>query len=156
MLDAVENNSTINRYLKGNQDGSGRVSRLSIWHSLNNDVWAAASTHPRMVNNARILTGEDVAFFHGKVMMKEARSGGAWEWHQDYGYWYDQGFVFPRMMSAFVALDPAALENGCLRILKGSHKMGRLTHGRGGRPDRGRHGTAITRFRRTSKKSRAK
>ena len=129
MLDAVENDPTINRYLKGNQDGGGRVSRLSIWHSLNNDVWAAASTHPRMVNNVRILTGEDVAFFHGKVMMKEAQSGGAWVWHQDYGYWYDQGFVYPRMMSAFVALDPAFAENGCLRILKGSHKLGRLTHG---------------------------
>lgn len=129
MLDEIESSSTINQYLGIRQDASGRQTKLSIWHSLNNDVWAAASTNPRMVNNARILLGEDVAFFHGKVMLKEARSGGAWEWHQDYGYWYDQGFVFPRMMSAFVALDPATSENGCLRILKGSHKMGRLTHG---------------------------
>jgi len=129
MLDAIENGSTISQNLNVRQDAQGRQTKLSIWHSLNNDVWAAASIHPRMVNNARILLGEDVAFFHGKVMLKEARSGGAWEWHQDYGYWYDQGFVFPRMMSAFVALDPAREENGCLRVLKGSHKLRRLTHG---------------------------
>lgn len=129
LLEATGNNATISHYMNGVKDASGRTSRLSIWHSLNNDVWAAASTHPRMVNNARILLGEDAAFFHGKVMMKEAGSGGAWEWHQDYGYWYNQGFVFPRMLSAFVALDPARAENGCLRILKGSHKLGRLSHG---------------------------
>lgn len=130
MLDAInKDNRTINENLNASKDASGRQSKLSIWHSLNNDVWAAASTLPRIVNNIRVLQGEDVAFFHGKVMHKEARSGGAWEWHQDYGYWYDQGFVFPRMMSAFVALDPATVENGCLRILRGSHKLGRLSHG---------------------------
>jgi ectoine hydroxylase-related dioxygenase (phytanoyl-CoA dioxygenase family) len=82
-----------------------------------------------MVNNIRILTGEDVAFFHGKVMLKEARSGGAWEWHQDYGYWYHDGFLFPQMLSVMVALTEANKENGCLQVIKGSHLMGRIDHG---------------------------
>ena len=76
--------------------------------------------------------GEEVSFFHGKVMLKEARTGGKWEWHQDYGYWYNLGFVFPRMMSAFVALDPATRQNGCLQVLRGSHMLGRLSHGQVG------------------------
>jgi ectoine hydroxylase-related dioxygenase (phytanoyl-CoA dioxygenase family) len=76
----------------------------------------------------RILLGEEVGFYHGKVMLKEAGTGGAWEWHQDYGYWYNNGFVFPRMMSAFVALDKATRENGCLQVLRGSHRLGRLEH----------------------------
>ena len=33
----------------------------------------------------------------------------------------------PRLISAFVALDPATRENGCLQVLRGSQKMGRLT-----------------------------
>src|SRR5690606_17889860 len=37
--------------------------------------------------------------------------------------------VFPRMISAFVALDAATIENGCLQVLKGSHLLGRLEHG---------------------------
>ena len=96
--------------------------RLAIWHELGDDIWAAASTNPRIVNNLRILLGEEIAFFHGKVMLKEAKQGGAWEWHQDYGYWYNQGFAFPRLISAFVALDAATKENGCLQVLRGSHR----------------------------------
>ncbi|WP_409340448.1 phytanoyl-CoA dioxygenase family protein [Paenibacillus sp. MBLB4367] len=109
-------------------DESGKKAKLAYWEELADDVWSAASTSSRVVNNVRMLLGEEASFFHGKVMMKEARTGGAWEWHQDYGYWYDQGFLFPHMISAFVAIDPATKLNGCLRVLKGSHKMGRLTH----------------------------
>ena len=32
------------------------------------------------------------------------------------------------MMSIYVALDKATRENGCLQVLKGSHKLGRLDH----------------------------
>ncbi|GAB4468635.1 MAG: phytanoyl-CoA dioxygenase family protein [Armatimonadaceae bacterium] len=119
-------------HTRGKEDASGKQARLAIWHELGDDIWAAASTNPRVVNNVRILLGEEVAFFHGKVMLKEAGTGGAWEWHQDYGYWYNQGFAYPRMLSAFVALDAATQENGCLQVLKGSHKLGRLEHGKVG------------------------
>lgn len=110
-------------------DRAGRTTKISIWHELPNGIWGAASTSPRIVNSVRILLGEDISFFHGKVMLKEAHTYGAWEWHQDYGYWYDEGFVFPRMMSAFAALDPCTRENGCLQVMRGSHKLGRLNHG---------------------------
>jgi ectoine hydroxylase-related dioxygenase (phytanoyl-CoA dioxygenase family) len=110
------------------EDGRGKSARLSIWHELGNDVWAAASTDPRIVNAVRLLVGEDVSFFHGKAMLKEAHSGGAWVWHQDYGYWYNQGFACPQMMSVFVALDPATRQNGCLQVLKASHRLGRINH----------------------------
>ena len=68
--------------------------------------------------------------------MKEAKQGGAWEWHQDHGYWYDQGFVFPRMISALIAIDPATGKNGCLGMLRGSQQLGRVTHGSFGPTDR--------------------
>lgn len=126
---------------RGNEDTSGKKAKLAIWHELGQDIWAAVSTNPRLVNAVRVALGEEIAFFHGKVMLKEAGTGGAWEWHQDYGYWYNQGFVYPRMLSAFVALDAANRENGCLQVLKGSHKLGRLEHGKvgaqtGADPDR--------------------
>ena len=117
---------------RGKEDTTGRKARLAIWHELGDDIWAAASTNPRLINAVRVLMAEDVAFFHGKVMLKEAGTGGAWEWHQDYGYWYNQGFLYPRMLSVFVALDAATTENGCLSVLKGSHLLGRLEHGKVG------------------------
>jgi hypothetical protein len=132
MLAAVEEGDRVAGATWASSDSSGRQSRLALWFELGDDIWAAASTCPRVVNNIRILMGEEIAFFHGKVMLKEAHTGGAWEWHQDYGYWYDQGYAFPRLMSVFVALDPATRENGCLQVLKGSHQLGRLNHARVG------------------------
>lgn len=132
MLRDIEEGERVASTKRGNADASGKKAGIAIWTELGDDIWAAASTHPNIVNTARILLREEIAFFHGKVMLKEARSGGAWEWHQDYGYWYNQGFVFPRMLSAFVALDEATIENGCLQVLKGSHLLGRLEHGKVG------------------------
>ena len=34
------------------------------------------------------------------MIMKDARVGGAWAWHQDYGYWYQNGVLFPDLVSA--------------------------------------------------------
>jgi ectoine hydroxylase-related dioxygenase (phytanoyl-CoA dioxygenase family) len=128
MLQEVEGGERVATHTRGNEDLTGRKARLAIWHELGDDIWAAVSTNPRVVNNVRILLGEEAAFFHGKVMLKEAGTGGAWEWHQDYGYWYNQGFVYPHMLSVFVALDKATIENGCLQVLKGSQQLGRLEH----------------------------
>jgi hypothetical protein len=113
-------------------DTSGLATKLAIWFEIGDDLWSAVTTCPRLVNPLRILLGEEIAFFHGKVILKEARKGGAWEWHQDYGYWYDQGFAFPRMISASIAIDRATTTNGCLEVLRGSHRLGRVTHGQFG------------------------
>jgi hypothetical protein len=132
MIAAVESGGRVAGSQFVASDAAGKASRLALWFELGDDIWAAASTCPRIVNNIRILLGEEIAFFHGKVMLKEAHTGGAWEWHQDYGYWYDQGYAFPRLASVFVALDSATRENGCLQVLRGSHRLGRLNHGRVG------------------------
>jgi len=126
----VEGGERVAQTRQGMEDASGKKAGIAIWNELGDDIWAGASTHPRLVNAVRMLMREEIAFFHGKVMLKEAKAGGAWEWHQDYGYWYGDGFAFPRMMSAFVALDEATIENGCLQVLKGSHALGRLDHGK--------------------------
>jgi ectoine hydroxylase-related dioxygenase (phytanoyl-CoA dioxygenase family) len=129
MIAAIDEGGRVDRNTVDLKDREGFTTKLSIWHELGDDIWSTASTWPAIVNAVRILVAEDVGFFHGKVMLKEPRTGGAWEWHQDYGYWYDQGFLFPRMISAFVALDRCDVENGCLEVLRGSHRLGRLNHG---------------------------
>jgi ectoine hydroxylase-related dioxygenase (phytanoyl-CoA dioxygenase family) len=128
MIASIEDGKSLEEHTHARIDAGGKGAKLAIWHRLNNDIWGAASTAPQIVNNARILIRQEVAFFHGKVMFKEAHTGGAWEWHQDYGYWYDQGFAYPHLLSAFVALDGATIENGCLAVLRSSHKLGRLNH----------------------------
>jgi ectoine hydroxylase-related dioxygenase (phytanoyl-CoA dioxygenase family) len=63
------------------------------------------------------------------MIMKDARVGGAWAWHQDYGYWYQNGVLFPWLTSVFIAVDQATRENGCLQVIPRSHEMGRISHG---------------------------
>ncbi|CAH1241013.1 PHYHD1 [Branchiostoma lanceolatum] len=78
------------------------------------------------------LLGGEVYHYHTKLMMKDARTGGAFVWHQDYGYWYENGCIFPDMGTVFIALDPATRENGCLKVIQGSQRIGRIDHVRVG------------------------
>jgi ectoine hydroxylase-related dioxygenase (phytanoyl-CoA dioxygenase family) len=67
-----------------------------------------------------------------KMMLKEPRVGGAWEWHQDYGYWYNNGCLYPLLASCLIAVTPSNRENGCLQVLTGSHHLGRIDHNKTG------------------------
>jgi ectoine hydroxylase len=132
LLAAVDEATRVTEHTFELKDTEGRASRLSLWTDIGDDLFGAVSASPRIVNVARALLREEVYHWHSKVMLKEPRQGGAWEWHQDYGYWYHDGAPYPRLLSCMVALDPATRENGCLKVLVGSHLLGRLDHGRQG------------------------
>jgi Phytanoyl-CoA dioxygenase (PhyH) len=112
-------------------DQEGKKTRLTLWFTPGDDSFGLMSRSQKMVSAVQHLLGPDgkVCHFHSKVMQKEPRTGGAWEWHQDYGYWYKNGFVYPEaMLSVMIALTESTIENGCLQVLKGSHKMQRFEH----------------------------
>ncbi|XP_046554895.1 L-proline trans-4-hydroxylase-like [Haliotis rubra] len=113
-------------------DNEGRKSRVTIWCQPGNDVTGMLSRSQRVAGTSAELLGGEVYHYHSKLMMKEARTGGRFVWHQDYGYWYKNGILYPDMMSVFVAIDKCEKANGCLQILEGSHKCGRIEHGRVG------------------------
>ena len=75
------------------------------------------------------LLGDEIYLYHSKMMVKEAKVGGRWEWHQDYGYWYHNHCLYPDMGSVVISVDDANKSNGCLQVIKGSHKCGRIEHG---------------------------
>jgi hypothetical protein len=118
--------------LKGNaiglDDGAGGKSKLTIWYEPGDDTYGIFGRIARIIDGAEKLLGREPYFYHSKVMLKEPRVGGAWSWHQDYGYWYKDGFLYPDMLSVLIAVDRANRENGCLQVLKGSHRLGRIDH----------------------------
>ncbi|MEM7235447.1 MAG: phytanoyl-CoA dioxygenase family protein, partial [Planctomycetota bacterium] len=83
----------------------------------------------RTVNSMEQLLGGEVYHYHSKLSAKRPGAGGAWEWHQDYGYWYQNGCLLPDMASVMVSIDKANRENGCLQVIRGSHRIGRIEHG---------------------------
>lgn len=113
-------------------DQSGKKTKLSLWFTPGKNPFGYLTRSEKVVNRIEQLldSNKPACHFHSKLMQKEPRVGGAWEWHQDYGYWYKNQFMFPdRLISVMVALTPANKENGCLQVIKGSHKLGRVNHG---------------------------
>jgi ectoine hydroxylase len=113
-------------------DAGGARIRLSGWNHAGDDTFGLIARLPRIVDRMEAFLGGEVYHYHSKMILKEPRVGGAWEWHQDYGYWYQNGCLFPDMASCLIAIDPATRANGCLEVLRGSHRMGRIEHGRFG------------------------
>jgi ectoine hydroxylase-related dioxygenase (phytanoyl-CoA dioxygenase family) len=113
-------------------DQTGKKTKLSLWYTPGNDSYGLLTRSRRMVDSANLLMDGEapVCHFHSKLMQKEPKVGGAWEWHQDYGYWYKNEFLLPdQMISIMIAITEANKANGCLQVIKGTHKMGRIEHG---------------------------
>jgi ectoine hydroxylase-related dioxygenase (phytanoyl-CoA dioxygenase family) len=113
-------------------DQTGKKTKLTLWYNPGDDPFGLLTRSDRMVGAANWLLDGDssVCHFHSKLMQKEPRVGGAWEWHQDYGYWYKNEFLFPeQMISIMTAITSANKANGCLQVIGGSHKLGRIEHG---------------------------
>jgi ectoine hydroxylase len=111
------------------KDSQGGISRLTLRSVLGDDLYSACVCCERIVATMECLLGDEVYHLHHKMMLKEPYVGGAWEWHQDYGYWYNDACLFPDMASCMIAVDRATKENGCLQVIQGSHRFGRVNHG---------------------------
>ena len=129
VLETAQNDQEMARQTLGKSDREGTQTKLALWYALDDSIYSLLARTQRIVGGVERLLGGPVAHYHSKLMQKEPQVGGAWEWHQDYGYWYHNGFLFPQMLSVLTALTPATRENGCLQVLKGSHHLGRVDHG---------------------------
>ena len=126
---AMETDPTVGANFYNRADAEGAVTRMVTWNQPGDGVYGLAARSEKIVDTMEDLLGGEVYHYHSKLTAKEPREGGAWEWHQDYGYWYHNGCLFPLMASVMIALDRSDRSNGCLQVLKGSHLMGRLDHG---------------------------
>jgi len=110
-------------------DGEGGSVDLVVNNDLVVDsIYSAIVRSERIVEAMEELLVGEVYHYHHKMILKEPKVGGAWAWHQDYGYWYNNGCLYPDMASCMIAVDRATRENGCLQVLRGSHLMGRVDH----------------------------
>ncbi|VDI73813.1 Hypothetical predicted protein [Mytilus galloprovincialis] len=116
--------SYIGRYV---EKGAKKAPRI-IWSHPGTDVTGMAARCEKVVNTCEKLLGGEVYHYHSKYMLKDPNMAAPHYWHQDYGYWYKCGNLFPDMMTVWVALDKAVKQNGCMEILSGSHKCGRIEH----------------------------
>jgi len=125
---AMELDPAVRDHMIDRADAKGAATRISLWNRAGDSVYGLAARCLRMVDTMEEILGGPVYHFQSKLTAKEPFVGGAWEWHQDYGYWYYNGCLFPRLASCMIALDPTSRENGCLKMVRSSHLMGRIDH----------------------------
>src|SRR3954470_20020831 len=106
------------------EKGSNAVRTNFAAHTYN-DAYRRLAAHPRLIEPAKQLLGDDVYIHQFKINGKAAFDGDVWQWHQDYGTWKnDDDMPQARAMNVAIFLDDVNEFNGPLMFIPGSHKLG--------------------------------
>lgn len=110
-----------------NTNKEGDNFKASVWTELGNTLLGVIPRMARMVDAAEALLGKACYHWHSKIVKIQPGNSGL-AWHQDYDYWYQDGCLFPRLLTCTIALTPTNKNNGCLQVVKKSHLLGRINH----------------------------
>lgn len=80
--------------------------------------FAKLVSHPRLIEAVSQIIGPDLLVWGSGLFIKEPSSKSFVSWHQDLNYW---GLDGDQEVTAWFALTPSNLENGCMRFISGSH-----------------------------------
>ena len=94
---------------------------------FSDNIFALACRKPPIIDFISEAFNDDAYLYHSKVPLKYPQMAG-FKYHQDYYYWYTMGCLKPNMATCFIAIDKADTSNGCLKVIPGSHKCGRIDH----------------------------
>lgn len=81
--------------------------------------------HPRLVGVVGDILGSPLRLYSSSLFAKPAEVGTQVPLHQDMAYWPFEPY---ELLSCWIALDDSTIENGCVRFVVGSHKLGLLRH----------------------------
>lgn len=110
-----------------NTNTAGDNFRVSVWTDLGNTLLGVIPRIARMIDATEALLGEPCYHWHSKIVKVQPGNSGL-AWHQDYDHWYQDGCLFPQLLTCTIALTPSNQENGCLKVVKKSHLLGRINH----------------------------
>ncbi|MER6581925.1 phytanoyl-CoA dioxygenase family protein [Nonomuraea sp. NPDC001023] len=85
----------------------------------NDAFWVRMVADERLVDIAELFLGPDIACFTGHYVCKPPYDGRPVLWHQDGAYWKLDPM---EALTVWVAVDASTTENGCLRVIPGSHR----------------------------------
>lgn len=80
---------------------------------------------PRVLDPVEQLIGPNILCWNTLFWIKEADNKSFVGWHQDTKYW---GLSSDKVVTAWLALSPASIEAGCMKVLPGSHIGDVLEH----------------------------
>lgn len=105
----------------------GQSGKQAVWQIVN--IWEASDAFERLIRNrlvveavAQLCNADHLQVWHDQIQFKPPLVGGVNRWHQDAPYWPIIRPMTP--VSAWIALDDAAQDNGCMWMVPGSHHWG--------------------------------
>lgn len=90
--------------------------------------WMSAFMDAAFLDAASAILGPDVILHHSKLFQKPAERGAPFPMHQDWPYFPTRKDT---MMAGIIHVSEATDEMGCLRVVPGSHKLGRMAESSG-------------------------
>lgn len=81
--------------------------------------------HPRILDAVESILGPDLLVWSSVFFIKEPHDPAYVSWHQDSTYWE---LSEPEVVTAWVALSPSYHDNGCLRVVPGTHVFDQVEH----------------------------
>ena len=86
---------------------------------------AEIGKNPLLLDAVESLLGPDILLWDSAYIIKEPHNTKYVAWHQDLTYW---GLDSNEVVTAWVALSDVTIENGCMKMLPGSHHQGKHDH----------------------------
>jgi ectoine hydroxylase-related dioxygenase (phytanoyl-CoA dioxygenase family) len=122
--DVIEGRSRAEPELKHNMLGGTErvvIQVVNIWEA--DDLFREHLYNPLICEAvAELIPADTLRVWHDQIQYKPARTGGPTNWHQDHPYW---PIIQPAdLISAWVALEDADVENGCMWMVPRSHQWG--------------------------------
>lgn len=77
-----------------------------------------------VLNLVEPLVGPNIALWTSHFISKEPRTGRATPWHEDSAFWEGRLSAYDRIVTVWLALSPSTRENGCMRVVPGTHHSG--------------------------------
>lgn len=92
-----------------------------LGHTLMRDdpFWVRLVSDQRLLDIAELFIGPDIDLFASHYISKPPYAGQAVLWHQDAAFWPLEPM---RVVTLWLAVDHSTPENGCVRLIPGSHR----------------------------------
>jgi phytanoyl-CoA dioxygenase PhyH len=107
------------------RDDRAQLSMLRSYPAQLLPSFARLIRHPRLIEAVSQIIGPDLLVWSCGFFIKEPDSRSYVSWHQDLNYW---GLDGDQEVTAWFALTPATVENGCMRFVPGSHRKKDVPH----------------------------
>lgn len=106
-------------------EGSTKRVRNAFRLTEHNPFFLDVACDLRIISVVEGILGSPLRLYSSQLFAKPPRIGSEVPLHQDLAYW---PFEPAELLSCWIALDDSNVANGCVRFIRGSHKLGLLRH----------------------------